>query len=275
MNTQQINDDISLLIIGYDLYVDVWNHYFELLNKYWTNRPKTYLATNTLAPNYKNVEVIQCGEEAEWSRKVYNSLKVIPSEYVVLLLEDFFTTKEVDNYEFTQLVNFCRENNVDYCKLKNQSKIVGPSFMGKKHLHVIDKNTEYGISLQAAIWKKSFLQKLIGSGNYNAWIFELTQVKEKTHLKPDNICIADDRNILEITHAVVQSKYLRKAIRVFKNQGYKIDTSQREVMSSSEEFKYNLKCKMAEITPDALKPFFKKIGKKMNVDFVSDRQMKG
>ena len=38
--------NVALLIIGYDGYVDVWDSYFELLNKYWpsTIRPKTYLA---------------------------------------------------------------------------------------------------------------------------------------------------------------------------------------------------------------------------------------
>lgn len=82
-------DNISLLIIGYDPYKDVWDHYFELLNKYWPDRPQTFLASNILMPNYENVTVIPCGEDAEWSKKVYTAIDAIPTDYVVLLLEDF------------------------------------------------------------------------------------------------------------------------------------------------------------------------------------------
>lgn len=89
-------DNISLLIIGYDPYIDVWDHYFELLNKYWPDRPCTYLATNLVVPTYQNVNVIVCGEDCEWSSKVHKALKKIPTDYVVLLLEDFFTTRPVN-----------------------------------------------------------------------------------------------------------------------------------------------------------------------------------
>lgn len=271
----QKDNDISILIIGYDPYIDVWNHYFDLLNKYWPDRPQTYLASNSASPHYENVNVIPCGEDAEWSKKVYLSLDKIPTNYVVLLLEDFFTTKPVNNKSFNSLVNLIEKNNVDYCKLLNQSKIKGKPFLSKKYLHVLSEKSEYGVSLQPSIWKKSFLKNLVGEGNYNAWVFEFNQVKNKTHCNHDYICLGDDRNILEITHAVVQSKYLRKAVRVFKKQNYSIDTSTRPMMSIRDEFKYDLKRNMSDITPHYLKPLFKKIGKKMNVDFVSDRQLKG
>lgn len=267
-------DNISLLIIGYDPYIDVWNHYFELLNKYWPQRPITFLATNTATPQYEGVTVIPCGADAEWSRKVYKSIDQIPTDYVVLLLEDFFTTRPVNGKRFESLVRLLEKKNVDYCKLLNQSKIIGEPFEGRKYLHILSAKSAYGVSLQPAIWKKSFLKEIVGPDNYNAWIFELNQVKEKTHTKAGLICLGDERNILEITHAVVQSKYLRKAIRIFKKQGYTIDTSKRPVMSLSENLKYDLKGFASQHTPQFLRPAAKNIGKKMKVDFVSDRQLK-
>jgi hypothetical protein len=264
-------DNISLLIIGYDPYKDVWDHYFDLLEKYWPDRPRTYLATNTITPAYKNVTDIPCGADAEWSRKVYQSLDKIPTDYVILLLEDFFTTRPVNGERFEKLITFLERHKVDYCKLLNQSKIIGPAYEEKHALHILSENTTYGVSLQPAFWKKSFLKELVGPENYNAWNFEFTQVKNKTHTRKDITCLGETSNVLEITHAVVQSKYLRSAIRTFKKQGYTIDTTVRPAMSAKDDFKYNLKLAVNHKAPKWLKPALKSIGRKMHVDFVSDR----
>lgn len=264
-------NNISLLIIGYDPYKDVWDHYFELLEKYWPDRPQTYLATNVITLTYKNVTVIPCGAEAEWSRKVYQSIDKIHTDYVILLLEDFFTTRPVNGERFEKLITFLEKNKVDYCKLLNQSKIVGDLYEGKRSLHVLSNDTKYGVSLQPAFWKKSFLKELVGPENYNAWQFEFTQVKNKTHTRKDIICLGETSNILEITHAVVQSKYLRSAVKTFKKQNYYIDTKVRPMMSVKDDFKYNLKLAVNHKSPSWLKPLLKNIGRKMHVDFVSDR----
>ena len=84
--------NFALLIVGYDGYADVWDSYFELLNRYWADRPKTYLATSVLKPNYENVTVIAAGENSEWSTNERNALNQFKEDYFILLLEDFFTT---------------------------------------------------------------------------------------------------------------------------------------------------------------------------------------
>ena len=71
---ENIYDEVSVLVVGYDGYIDVWNHFFNLINIYWKDRPKTYLATSELSPNYENVEVITAGKGAEWSKKAYIAL---------------------------------------------------------------------------------------------------------------------------------------------------------------------------------------------------------
>ena len=269
-----MNKKISLLIVAYDPYKDVWDHYFELIEKYWPNRPKTYLATNELVPDYNNVTVLPAGKNAEWSKKVSDALPQIDTEYVILLLEDFFTTSSVNNSNIDELVEYMDTYQLNYCKLLNQSKIRGKVFAGKKYLRVIDKNADYGISLQPGIWRKDFLSELVGTGNYNAWIFEFRQIQEKKQNQNRIDCIADRRNVLKITHAVVQSKYLRKAVRVFKKQNYVINTEARPMFSIKENFKYRLKGFVSQFTPKFMKPILKKIGRIMKVDFVSDRQLK-
>ena len=267
-------NDVSLVIIGYDPYKDVWDHYFDLLNKYWKDRPATYLVGNTIQPIYAGVTVLSAGADAEWSKKVQVALDAVKTKYIVLLLEDFFTTFPVSNKTLQHLVQIMDKGNAVYCKLQNQSRIKGEQYKNYSYLHVLDKKSEYGVSLQPAIWNREFLKKLVGTENYNAWIFEINQVKSRVHCDPNYLCLGDRRNILKITHAVVQSEYLPAAIRIFKKQNYRIDTSKRPVMPFKEYAKYKLKRDVSEITPEFLKPMMKRIGRTFKVDFVSDR-MKG
>lgn len=274
MEKNKFFDDLSLLIIGYDPYKDVWNHYFHLLNKYWKCRPKTYLISNELTPDYDGVVVIPAGSDAEWSKKVIVGLNNISTKYVLLLLEDFFTTLEVNNNILCDLINVIDQNNIKYCKLLNQSKIKGLSFNNLQYLHIINRNEKYGISLQPAIWERKFLEKIVGHENYNAWIFELNQVANPIQNKNDTIdSIADNRNILNITHAVVQGKYLRRAVKIFKKQNYIINDGNREVLSIFNNFKYMFKRFVAEYSPNFLKPFFKKVGSLLGIEYISNREL--
>ncbi len=269
-----MSESVAILVVGYDPYKDVWDDYFTLLNKYWQDRPKTYLATNTLVPKYKDVTVIPSRVEAEWSEKVQNALKQIKEEYVVLLLEDFFTTRKVNTKRFMDLVKLIEEKNIDYCKLLNQSRIRGKTFEGQKFLHIIDREDKYGISLQPSIWKSQFLLDLVGNGNYNAWIFEYNQIENCYQNKERINCIADDRNVLEITHMVVQSSYLNSALRVFKKQGFNVNTAHIKPMSKKKEIKYRAKQFFSEYTPRSMVPFARKIGRLFKMEYVSDKQIK-
>ncbi|HFR4093045.1 TPA: hypothetical protein ACHWJB_001758 [Streptococcus suis] len=264
-------NNVSLLIIGYDPYEDVWNHYFELLNKYWKERPKTYLATNSLAPIYEGVTVIPAGDDAEWSKKVQKSLSLIETDYVILLLEDFFTTNFVDNNRLNDLLEIISENEIKYCKLLNQAKFRGKTFKNYNFLRVTPNSDGYAISLQPSIWDKQFLSDCVGDENYNAWIFELYKVRDYIPNKVTIDVISDDRNVLEITHAIVQSQYLRKAVRVFSRQNYLFDYTKRGIMSFSDTIRYRVKIFFAQYTPKFLWDSFKLIGRLMKVNFVSDK----
>ena len=72
-------------------------------------------------------------------------------------------------------------------------------------------------------------------------------------------------------HTVVQSKYLRGAVRKIEKQGHHIDLSERPMLSKKDAFKYNLKLFMYSAAPKWLVGPAKSIGRLMKVDFVTDR----
>lgn len=272
-------DDISILIVGFDGYKDVWDRQIFLLNRYWKERPKTYLADSVLNPNYDGVEIINAGAGSEWSRKVQIALERINTPYVLLLLEDFFVTDYVDNRIIESIIRMIKKDRIKYYQLLvqliNPRWEKGKAYKRHKYLKIIPNQKKYGINLQAAIWERDFLKRTVGSGNYNAWEFEINQLK-KSNINQGKIeFLIDVRNVLNITHAVVQSKYLRAAKRKLRKIGLNISEKERTQLNRVDNFKYVFKLFMYSLTPKFLVRPFKAIGRILKVDFVTDRIKKG
>jgi len=271
-------NDLSILIVGYDGYKDVWDIDIHLLNKYWCNRPKTYLSTSVLKPVYDNVEIIAAGEGSEWSKKAFYALKQIKSKYVLLLLEDFFISSPVNNNVVLDSLQLIKNNGIKFyqvlVQLIKSSWEKGAPFQGNKHIKIIPQNKKYPLNLQAAIWDREFLLDTIGEENYNAWQFEIKQMAI-ANLNVDKIeYLIDDRNILNIEHTIVQSKYLRAPLKRILKKEPQIKISDREILSVKEDFKYHFKLLMYSITPKILVKPFKRVGRWFGVDFVTDRVAK-
>lgn len=267
------NSDMALVIIGYDPYKDVWNHYFELLNKFWPDNPfPVYLVNNEDSGiEYENVTVINCGKDAEWSRKAQIATQQIPEKYICLLLEDLFTRDYVDTDRVLKVVKFIKDRDIKYYKLMTFSKFHTPHFENYRFLYTIPRNKPYGISLQAAIWEKNFLIEKLGTDNYNAWTFEKDRLDEETNeATPIEGCVFDNRNILQIEHMIVQSMYLPPAVQYFNKKGYSIDLNERTVMSRKQYFIYANKRFWSDLLSGFDLTGIKKILKKMGMSFVSD-----
>lgn len=272
--TDYLNNKLTILIIGFDGYIDVWNHDFALMNRYWKDRPRTILVDSELRPDYDGIEVINAGRDAEWSKKAIEALKHIETKYVLLLLEDFFISSSVDNNRIKSAVELMERDSLDYyqilVQLVKQSWTPGKKYKGNKHIRVIPVDKKYPINLQAAIWRKSFLQQALGEGNYNAWSFEMNHMYDPVNI--DRVsCVIDDTNMLHIIHGIVQSKYLRSAKRKLKKLGCNISDDERATLSFKDDFKYNFKLLMYSIVPSGMQNGAKKIGKLFKIDFVTDR----
>ncbi len=269
--------DISILVVGYDGYKDVWDHFFTLLNKNWTNRPTTYLASSEIIPDYENVIAIPAGKDSEWSKRALAGLSRINTPYTLLLLEDFFISEPVDNEKFDHILTLIKQYKIKFyqicVQLYKQKWAKGESFNGYKHLHIIPFGKKYPINLQAAIWETDYLRDCIGSGNYNAWQFEINHINDVNYNLGKVDSLIDESNPLNIIHGIVQSKYLRGALKQLKKAGYEIncDNSVRSTLSIKDNFNYNLKLIMYSFTPKFLEKTFKKVGRMMKIDFVTDR----
>ncbi len=265
---------LALVIIGYDGYEDVWEHYFELLDRFWPDNPyPVYLVNQEKRPSYKNVTVINCGADAEWSRKAQTAVEQIEADYICLLLEDFLAGQRIQTKEVEDTLEWIIKEQIRYYKLFTFSKIRTPHYKGISYLRTIPENMDYGISLQASIWERTFLKETLGTQNYNAWVFEADRLEESQNASSNLAmqgCVYDSRNILQIQHGIVQSKYLPNTVKYFERIGYPLNTKTREIMRGKNYRLYRLK-KAAGNLPPSMKPMVKKVMKLFGMKFVSDQ----
>lgn len=273
------NKDMTIVFIGFDGYSDLWDDCFKLFNLFYKDNPyRTLFINNVKEVSYPGIETLHAGKDAEWSKKVQLAIKESNTPYICLLLEDFFVGKTIDNLEINKAIELIKKDNLKYYKLANLSRAVknrDVQYKDYKYLHIIPEDDEYGVSLQAAIWDKEYLKELLGGDNYNAWIFEFNRVKEaegKTNTAKEG-CVFDERNIFNLKHGVIQSKYLPATIKYFKKIGIDLNV-QRQVMSYVQYCKIILISKGKYILPKSLRKRVKNFLEKLGMKFVSTERGK-
>lgn len=264
----------AIVFTIFDGYEDLWDDAIMLIDKFWVDHPPIYVFTNEIVKDWKGTKCIPVGEEAEWSQKAHKACEIIPEEYLILLLEDFYVGAAINNDEVQELINFMSTNRIDYCKLCDNNRIIRKhkkKYNDSKY-EVIYADEDYGISLQTAVWKKDFLLKTLGNENYNAWVFELNQVKKSRMAQHSilNNAIEDARNILNIKHGALQGKMLPKTVKYFEKINEPLSTT-RELMNSKEYYKYFIKQFGKDIIPKPAVKFAKGVARKFGYSFVEEK----
>lgn len=235
---------MKLAVVGifYDGYEDLWYDFLNLFAKNWADCPYELYIVNNIKEldvdkydaDKVKVTVLHAGADAEYSRKVQVAVNDIDADYYLLLLEDFFVARKVDNERMETTMRFVVENDVEYytmpmpefCDKKEKRR-----YKGSKEVFQITEKKEYLMSCQPSLWKKDFLRLCIGEENYNAWIFEgiyatMPCVRNCSFLER---CVVDYRNVLNLRHGALQGKMLPRTVKILKKEGYTLTTPRTQL----------------------------------------------
>lgn len=179
---------MHILALTSNDYVNVLPGFAYLFNKFYGVESVTVVRYDVRPPklpdNFKNFAV---GKQSDysWSGGLKYYLSQIEDEFVLLMLEDYYLDKPVDKNRITFIKYFMQDNKniakvdltddrlkVDY-KLYNDNPING----------LIESNLKspFLSSVQAAIWRKDFLEAVLNTKD-NAWQFEKNK-RTKTYLE--------------------------------------------------------------------------------------------
>ena len=242
------DNNVSMLVLSCDAYSDLWDDFFNLRDIYWPDCDYNWcVVTESKSYEREGVKVVKSGKGVDWAGRFRIAVQFVDTPYVGVFLDDFFINARIDNKRIKNMVDFMKNNNVNYIDLGNvfRHKIDQPNkTYYADHLIVIDKHLRYGIDTAAALWDKNYLLEKLGEGDYSAWKFEADRCAEAASKTGyDGLLLVDDRisfNVSEIP-VVVQGKYYPPVIEDFRRRGYEINTSKRSVMSKKQQFNYDFK----------------------------------
>ncbi len=247
-----MNTSTAILVLSCDKYADVWAPFFQFFKKYWNDCPfPVYLGTNQKQFTFDNVKQIFSHKKTTWSDELQTILLQIPEQNLIIILEDYFITKSVNNNEIIELVEIMEKENAAFLKLgifPEKYNSLWPHTPLKKYPAIasINKGSKYRLCLQTAIWNKDILLKLLDHTE-NPWQFEIEASKRSNLIDNLFLTVIPDpaKKIVHgpITYyctALSAGKWMRGAIELCKNEGINIDTSNRSIESKYEEIRRKL-----------------------------------
>lgn len=233
------------MVITTDSYRDLWEPFYNLLFRFWQSPYKIYHVSNcSYEHQFLNINHIWIDEKQPWVRRLICALDRIPESDVLLLLADFLIIKSVDTSRIVKLYKEMIERDAAFIRL---FPCPGPTIPLKdsEDIGLIQVNTPYSISTQAAIWNKNRLRRFSSFFSTDSEL-ELLGSKISDQLGGLLLCVTHDPHrinleegnypITYICTAVIQGKWSRDAIKYSKHLGIELDLRARPTMTPLETY---------------------------------------
>lgn len=237
--------EMAILISSCDKYQDVWDPFFSFFFKYWSDCPyNVYLLTNHLEYDHPKVKSICVGDDRDWSSSFRKAINAIPEQYLMVLIEDYLLLNDVNTGEIKEIFDYMIKSEVAYFRL---FPCPGPGeitdSIGNHKIGTVSPGEPYRTSLQAAIWDKALIDKILIDGE-TAWEFEIDGTKRSDAMDDKFMSISrESMDSLPFNYfctAVVKGYWVKKAVQLCKKHGVKVDTKARPVETGLIRLKQNV-----------------------------------
>ncbi len=231
---------IAILINSCDAYSDLWPYFFRLLQINWKsiNEYNIYLNTEKITKFETEIPVTIINTKQEgidqWGKRLINSLSNIKEDYVVVLMDDFFLRKPLDDQRLLKCVQyFEEEERVSVFYLAHVYRRSFPESVYKGFVE-IPKHTNYRLNSCPALWKKEKLLTYIKETD-NPWAWEYFGGCRTNHTEDLFFCVEKGKPIYDYAHAIYRGKWLDNEIQPLINEFcLDIDTSVRGTVKETD-----------------------------------------
>ena len=224
--------EAAIVVNSCDAFNDCWKPFIHSVLKYWENCPYNIyiISNNNEIECPKGITFLKVGEDKKFASNLKKAIKKIDCDYIIYLQEDYFLDCKVRQETIEAHLEYCIKNNVDYLRLGM------PFIKGKTVNGIYNENKltdKYALCLQAAIWKKATLDKLLFEG-WSGWDFEYRiqdyAIKQGMDIKILGLkeeCKDSGINYVTGT-AVRKGKWTVSGYEFLKNEGFEELTSKRD-----------------------------------------------
>lgn len=205
----------DLLVLSCDAYEDTHKIFFNLKKKYWKECTyDTYLLTETIdSPYAKTIK-----KQGEWTKRVREALQELSSDYVIIMLDDFF------------IRDYVKQDKINEIKFNDNTAVYNfeVDYNNRGKGFRLRKNKErYLLSCQPSIWNRIKLIELL-QGDMNPWQWELQTLDSQYEFY-----INTEELIIDIGYynyqqwSITQGKWCKEIVPFFEKENIKVDYSIR------------------------------------------------
>lgn len=167
--------EISIVVLSCDKNSFLWDGFFTLLDKYWTLHPqRIVLSTESLQYTYKNVVISNSRSTNEdWSTRLFHAICDANSEYVIIMLDDFFIKDMVAESKIEKYFDIIRKDSrIAAISLEPQPGCKTGRYASEE---IVKRRriASYRINAQPTIWRSNYLIKILRKGE-SPWQFEVS-----------------------------------------------------------------------------------------------------
>lgn len=240
---------MSILVVSFDGYSDLWSPFFHCFSKYWPDCPyPVYLGCGDKKYEGSGVQQIFIGKDVDYSSNLLAMLRRIDSPWIVLWTDDFFLDSRV-NTEMIRGLQFSlaaapRELDVVYLDLLQFPLRISPLFSRPtKHdnIHEMPKGAPYRTSLGVTLWRRDFLERFLVPGE-SAWDIERKGFARADESSSTFWCVhtEHEKPPISIVNMVEKRSWTRRGANLLEREALAHHLPGRPMESSGRVFKMRI-----------------------------------
>jgi len=234
MTDTKPKNDCAIIVSSCDKYSDAWLPFFTLFFKYWPDCPfPIYLLSGTKVYPDERVRTLTFGSEKPWAEFWKKALAENPYDYILYIQDDYFIKKPVSTEKILHLLKIMKEEDIAYLRLYPSP---GPDkkFKNYTELGEISKDSEYRMSIQAALWKREIFEELIIVGEWSA---DFETANRSSKLPGTFLCVKrgiffpydNSATIDYLFTGILKGRWHRGIISLFRKEKITADLSRRPI----------------------------------------------
>jgi len=150
--------DLALVVDTTLKYSDIWDIYFDQLNKFFPSEIKRYIFTDVYDRTYnQDIVPIYYNNDDSYRNQFLSCLKNVKEKYILYNSEDYVLYDNVDMDEVYRVIDILdNDENYDFVKFLKGPEITYPYSKDHKFINIIDPSYNL-FAQQASVWKKDAL----------------------------------------------------------------------------------------------------------------------
>jgi hypothetical protein len=228
----------TILVNSSDNYVDCWQPFFVLFNKFWPSNeaPIILISQTKVEHQFPGVRILGTETIAQrkltWTESLLLALDHVESDYVLYFQEDYFLDARVRDDLVQDAVNtMLRHPEILYVGLTKNGLQEPYEDCQFPSMEAIREHAWYRISTQAGLWKKNTLISYL-KPEENGWMFEiygtLRSWKRNELFLRTKVNLEKAGPAISYPHTgIIKGKWNRAIVDLFKTHSIVIDYNLR------------------------------------------------